>query len=94
MQADNTIHELELAVKLASLDLIEFTERSGFLLEMSAGGDQPPHYVVVGTASEIGWLLNAHAAKKSGVAANGPVGAETDAGIDADPAATPTGRCH
>jgi hypothetical protein len=65
MQVDNlTIHELELAVKLASLDLIEFTARSGFLLEMPAGGNQPPHYVVVGTASEIGWLLDAHEAKK------------------------------
>jgi hypothetical protein len=56
-------HELELAVKLASIDLIEFTERSGFLLEMPSGNDQPPHYVVVGTAEEIGWLLRAHAAK-------------------------------
>lgn len=79
MQVDDTIHELELAVKLASLDLIEFTERSGFLLEMPAGGGQPPHYVVVGTASEIGWLLNAHAAKKAP--------ADTAAAAAAD-------RCH
>lgn len=60
---DNTLPELELAVKLASLDLIEFTARSGFLLEMPASDDQPPHYVVVGTAEDIGWLLDAHAAK-------------------------------
>lgn len=58
-----TVHELELAVKLASIDLIEFTARSGFLLEMAAGSDQP-HYVVVGTADEIGWLLETHAAKQ------------------------------
>jgi hypothetical protein len=65
MQVDDvTIHELELAVKLASLDLIEFTARPGFLLEMPAGDDQPPHYVVVGTAADIGWLLDAHAAKQ------------------------------
>lgn len=79
MQADNPIHELELAVKLASLDLIEFTARSGFLLEMPAGGDQPPHYVVVGTASEIGWLLDAHAAKRPAIEAA---------------AAAAAGRCH
>jgi hypothetical protein len=65
MQVDDvTIHELELAVKLASLDLIEYTARPGFLLEMPAGDGQPPHYVVVGTAADIGWLLDAHAAKQ------------------------------
>ena len=79
MQVDNTINELELAVKLASLDLIEHTARSGFLLEMPAGGDQPPHYVVVGTASEIGWLLDAHAAKRPAIEAAAAVAA---------------GRCH
>ncbi|HEX5685428.1 MAG TPA: hypothetical protein VFY73_15515 [Ideonella sp.] len=68
MQVDNlTLHELELAVKLASIDLIEFTARPGFLLEMPAGEDQPPHYVVVGTAEDIGWLLDAHAAKQAPV---------------------------
>ena len=61
---DVTLHELELAVKLASLDLIEFTARSGFLLEMPASDGQPAHYVVVGTAEDIVWLLDAHAAKK------------------------------
>lgn len=65
MQVDDlTLHELELAVKLSSIDLIEFTARSGFLLEMPAGDDQPPHYVVVGTAEEIGWLLDTHAEKR------------------------------
>ena len=65
MQDDSQIHQqLEQAVKLAVVEPMKFTGFDGFVLEMPAGDERPPHLIVVGTAAEIRWLLDQRAARQ------------------------------
>jgi hypothetical protein len=65
MPVDNPTHQrLEQAVRRAVRDLKQFTGFDGFVLDMPAGRDRPPHLIVVGTAAEIGWLLDQREARR------------------------------
>ena len=75
MQEDKPTHQqLEQAVKLAVVKLMTFTGFDGFMLEMPAGANRPPHLVVVGTVAEIRWLLDQRAARQSDAEPAGGVG--------------------
>ena len=65
-QDRQTLERLESAVKKAIVDLMRFTGFDGFVLDMPAGSDRPPHLVVVGRAAEISWLLDQRAARQRG----------------------------
>ena len=54
---------LEEALRRAVADLKQHTGFDGFVLDMPAGRDRPPHLIVTGTAADIGWLLEQRAAR-------------------------------
>jgi hypothetical protein len=62
-QDPQTLQRLEGAVRLAVDELKALTGFDGFVLDMPAGPDRPPHLIVVGTAAEIAWLLAQRAAR-------------------------------
>jgi hypothetical protein len=64
LETHETLERLESAVKVAVANLMRFTGFDGFVLDMPAGRDRPPHLVVVGRATEISWLLEQRAARK------------------------------
>lgn len=69
---EHTLQRLEGAVRLAVGELRAFTGFDGFVLDMPAGADRPPHLIVVGTAEEIAWLLAQRAARRDAAAAAVP----------------------
>ena len=65
----HTLHRLEQALRLAVARLMMATGYDGFVLDMPTGAGRPPHLIAVGTASEIGWLLEQREARRARQAA-------------------------